>query len=157
MRSLKCLLLAGVVGLLAAGCGSNSDSSSGTTSVTSTAGSTSDARLAELYGKSGYQAPPATAPKPSSGKKVALVSCGQSVGFCQLAIGGAQEAAKALGWSTLVIDSKGDPNAASQGIKQAIAAKVDGIFIEAIDCAYIKQALESANAAKVPVVGVEGF
>jgi len=48
-----------------------------------------------------------------------------------------------------IFDGKLDPSSYSTGIRQAIAAKVDGLILDAIDCSLVKQALVEARAAKV--------
>jgi ribose transport system substrate-binding protein len=136
------------------GCGEDSDGTN-EKSATAATGAAANVDLDALYSADGYKEPPTESPKPQPGKKIALLSCGQTVAFCKVAIAGAQDAAKAIGWTTTLIDSKGDANIAQTGLKQAIAARVDGIFVEAFDCQYIKSALEQAKAASIPVVAEE--
>jgi ribose transport system substrate-binding protein len=153
-----------------AACGSSSSSSS------STGGSSSEAETTEAGGgssfmaeteaavemylspKGTFQAPPSTAPKPQPGKHIALVSCGSTViPSCGLEIEGAKEAAEAMGWTTTIIDAKeGDPTTTVSGIEHAVAEGVDGIFTYYIDCQYIKQPLEQAKQAGIPVVNADG-
>jgi ribose transport system substrate-binding protein len=52
-----------------------------------------------------------------------------------------------------IFDGKLDPSSFSTGVRQAIAAKADGIIVDGIDCAAIKQSLAEARAAKVKTVG----
>jgi ribose transport system substrate-binding protein len=154
-----------VVGLTACG-GSDSDGSS-SEQASSTEPSASDSsayldgvkatvdRLLSAQGT--YQAPPETAPKPEPGKKVWLISCGQSITACSIPIGGAENAAKSMGWEPQMFDTKGDPTQAGAGIRSAIAQKADGIFIYYIDCKYMRKPLEEAKEAGIPVVGAEVF
>jgi ribose transport system substrate-binding protein len=147
-------LMAVVGGFVLAGCGSKADSPSPSgTSVGAPPSARAD--LSALYSADAYKPPPPKSPKPEPGKKIALLSCGQSVAFCKDAIAGAQEAADSIGWTTTVIDSKGDANIAQTGIRQAIAAGVDGIYVEAFDCQYLKAALQEAKNANIPVVAEE--
>lgn len=133
--------------LTAAGCGSGGSASSSGTPI-------GTEELPALY-KGTYQNPPSTAPAHKPGKSIYLISCGQSIPFCVTAITGAKDASEALGWDTTLIDSKGEFNAAGQGVRQAIAADADGIFIYSMDCEYLKQPLQEAKEAGIPVVTAE--
>ncbi|WP_449282670.1 sugar ABC transporter substrate-binding protein [Leucobacter sp.] len=95
-------------------------------------------------------------PEPAADKEVMLISCGQSTSSCARGIQGAEEAAEAIGWKSTVYDTKGNLSAAGDGIRQAIASGIDGIFIYFIDCSYMQQPLEEAKAAGIPVVQAEG-
>lgn len=150
----KLLLTSIVTGVVVfAGCGGGSNS----TESTGGAPTGQDQQtLNELY-KGTYQNPPATAPKPQAGKNVFVISCGQSIAFCSDSVAGAQEAGDSIGWKTTVIDSKADVSIAAGGIRQAIAAKADGIVVVAIDCDYVKQAAVEAKSAGIPIVGIEAF
>ncbi len=93
--------------------------------------------------------PPTTATKPQRGKKVWIISPSQIGESASVATGAAKEAGELVGWKMTLYDAKGDPANFSAGIRQAIAAKADGIILHAIDCAWVKQALVEARAAKV--------
>lgn len=95
-------------------------------------------------------------PKPAEDKTVMLISCGQSTSSCARGTNGAREAADAIGWRSTVFDTQGDYTKAGEGIRQAIAQNLDGVFIYFIDCSYIKQPLQEAKAAGLPVVQAEG-
>jgi ribose transport system substrate-binding protein len=145
----------------AAGCGGGSNgggSSGGGGGGGSSAlpAGASDADIQALY-KGNYQPPPTSAPKPQPGKKIWLISCGQSISSCAIAIGGAKEAAESMGWNARIFDTKGDPGTANTAIRQALAAKADGIFVWYVDCSYMRQGLQEAKAAGVPVVGAEVY
>jgi ribose transport system substrate-binding protein len=162
-------LIAGTVALLAvAACGSNSSGGAapaGSTAPT-TAGSSSaapglaqaQAAVAKYESNAGtFHLPQFSKPlTPPTGKHITIISCGQTSSSCARATEGAISASKALGWSYTVFDTKGDYSTAATGIRQAIAAKSDGIFIYFIDCSYMKQPLEEAKAAGIPVVQAEG-
>ena len=93
--------------------------------------------------------PPTTAPKPQKGKNVWIISPGQVGESASVATNAAKEAGEIIGWKMTLFDSKGDPSNFSAGIRQAVAAKADGIILHSIDCAWVKQALIEAQAAKV--------
>lgn len=140
------------VAVLAAACGSDDKSDGGGTS-----GSGPDPALAEIQSNvdkwlsdtGTYQAPPTESPKPATGKTIALISCTYT---CERPVASAQDAAKVLGWKTTVFNAKNDPAAAATGIRNAIAAKADGIFVYYLDCKYIRSALVEAKRANIPVV-----
>ena len=93
--------------------------------------------------------PPTTATKPQRGKRVWIISPSQIGESASVATNAAKEAGELVGWKMTLFDAKGDPANFSAGIRQAIAAKADGIILHAIDCAWVKQALVEAQAAKV--------
>lgn len=143
----------GLIALVASGCGGGgSDSTS--------AGGGADVKQAEeavaTLTKGTYGTPP-KAPEPEAGKELLLISCGQSIPTCATAMAGAEEAAKAIGWSTQVFDSQADPSQAAAGIRQAIVSKVDGVFIYFTDCRFMSQALREAQDAEIPVVAAESL
>ena len=95
---------------------------------------------------------PTSAAKPQKGKKVWIISPGQVGESASIPTNAAKEAGEAIGWKMTLFDAKLDPSAFGTGIRQAIAAKADGIILDAIDCAWVKQPLVEAHAAKVKVV-----
>jgi ribose transport system substrate-binding protein len=96
--------------------------------------------------------PPTSAPKPQKGKKVWIISPGQVGESASIATNAAKEAGELIGWNMTLFDAKLDASMFGTGIRQAIAAKADGIILHAIDCAWVKQPLVEAHAAKVKVV-----
>jgi ribose transport system substrate-binding protein len=160
-RAITMGLLSSFVLAAVAGCGGSS-SDSGSTSSSSSASSggskTSAAVLAEAKAstekgyKGDFQLPPTDGPKAQPGKNVWYISCGQAYTACAQQSTGFGEAGKALGWKVNLTDGKADPTAASRIIRQAIAAKADGIVITAFDCPGIKSALRQAKAANIPTV-----
>lgn len=109
------------------------------------------AMLASLY-KGKVVPPPTSGPKAVKGKSVWFISCGSQFEACVANEKGIRAAAKKLGWKLTVFDGKVLPSLASQGIRQAIAAKADLIAESAYDCATIKAPLQEARAAGIPVV-----
>lgn len=96
--------------------------------------------------------PPTTAPKPQKGKKVWIISPGQVGESASIATNSAKEAGELIGWNMTLFDAKLDASQFGSGIRQAIAAKADGVILHAIDCAWVKQPLVEAHAAGVKVV-----
>lgn len=102
-------------------------------------------------------APPSSAPAPAAGKKVWVVSCFELIESCNVPTAATVEAGKLLGWSMTVFDAAGDPDKASTGIRNAVAAKADAVVLVAIDCGQVKQAITEAKAAKVLVMTFYAF
>lgn len=147
----RLLAAAAVAALLAlAACGGDDDSSSGDGGGGSSSGPENPA-LAELA-KGTYAPPPSSAPKPEAGKKVWIISCGQSLQACALPTGWAKEAGEKLGWEMTVFDGAFDVNKFGAGIRQAVAADADGILLNGVDCPFVTGALKQAKAAGVEVV-----
>lgn len=99
-----------------------------------------------------YGEPPAQGPEAKPGMKVWIISYGQSYAGAALEAGAAQDAASTLGWDTKIYDAKFDPSNAVAGIRQAVAAGADGVFVPWFDCASIKAGLLEAQQAGVFVV-----
>lgn len=96
---------------------------------------------------------PTDSPK-SNGEKlsVVVVPCGVAVEGCKRQADGFIEAAGKLGWSTTLIDPKGDPAADNAAIDQAITQKADAVFLVSIDPDIVASSLERAKAAGITVV-----
>ena len=104
-----------------------------------------------------YSEPPVEGgPAAMPGKSIWIISCGESSSSCARATKGAVEASEAIGWDAKVFDTEGDYSQAGEGVRQAIAAKADGIYAYFIDCSYMAEPLKEAKAAGIPVVQAEG-
>ncbi|WP_272474990.1 sugar ABC transporter substrate-binding protein [Baekduia alba] len=135
---------------------SGSSPSGGSTSTTgSSDGAAASATLAKYY-KGVFEKPPTSVPAPVRGKNVWMISCGQKFPVCTQVSDEFEAAAKLLGWKVTVFDSAGDPTKATAGIRQAVAAKADGIATVAFDCATIKGGLLAAKSAGIPTVNYVG-
>lgn len=111
-------------------------------------------RLEALY--DGIGTPPAAeGPAPQAGKEVWFITAGMAVESVAIGAQGFEEAADALGWKATVVDGKFEPNRWLTGIEQAVAAGADGIVLYTIDCASVKNGLDAAKNAGIPVVGIE--
>ena len=99
-----------------------------------------------------FRPPPTTGPRAVTGRNVWYVSCGQLFAACQVQTKGFTEAAAKLGWNVTVQDGKADGSVAAGLIRQAVAARADGVVISGFDCPGIKSALLEARTARVPVV-----
>jgi ribose transport system substrate-binding protein len=113
--------------------------------------SAAEQRLNDAY-KGTDRKLPTSAQKPQAGKNVWIISPGQIGESASIPTNAAKEAGEAVGWKMTLFDSKLDVTLFSVGIRQAVAAKADGIILHAIDCALVKQPLIEARAAKVKIL-----
>jgi ribose transport system substrate-binding protein len=152
-------LLASVVALAA--CGSSEDSSTDNSAARS--GDSADPAVAEAKAaaekgfKGNIYPVPTNGPAAQKGKNVWVISCGEAYYGCHLATEEVKKAAAVLDWKTTITDGKASPQVASGLIRQAIAAKADGVIIFSFDCPGIKSALLAAKSASIPVVNSFGL
>jgi ribose transport system substrate-binding protein len=164
------LRLTGVVALVvialsivAAGCGSSSSSSSAAapSSTNASAGTTSSVvAQAKQFIETAYtgnlQQPPASGPKAQKGKIVWILACSLQAVGCSSTANAAGDAAKKLGWNYRLVDGKFTPSVYNQVIRQATAAKVDGLITIGVNCTDAPAAIKAAVAAGVKVVNEGG-
>lgn len=159
-RVAAALLVAATTATLSA-CGSSNDNSSSSSSSTPATGSSSgtnsyQSALDAAY-KGNIQSPPTSGPKAAKNKNVWVISCGQQVISCSAGAKGAMDAAKAAGWKTTLYDGKFNPALFATGVSQAVAAKADGIILDAIDCAAAQGPMRQARKAGIELVGFYAF
>jgi ribose transport system substrate-binding protein len=156
------LVAIGLLAALVAGCGGGSTSASGTSTGGSGGGESTSGYLPQMeksvekyFGPKGtFEEEPTTSPvRAGENRKIAVISCGQQSPACANGSDAAIEAAHKLGWQATLFDAKLNLPSAATGIRQAIAAGDEGIYVYYIDCSYIKTALEEAKKAGIPVVG----
>jgi len=148
-------LAAGLIGVASlSACGSSSDSASGSGPDTSKLGQEGQDRLAVLAKGSGAS-PAAEGPKPEAGKNIWYIASGLQIEIIAESAKAFEEAGEEIGWKTKIIDGKFQPGVWLTGIQQAIAARADGIVTYGIDCAALKNGLQAAKDAGIPVVGIE--
>jgi ribose transport system substrate-binding protein len=151
-----------------AACGRNSDAKavSGpkgpkeetTTTIKTTGDPIKDAELIVEKGYTGtITQPPATGPKAVKGKKLFVISCYQLLDSCRIPSEAAQEAGKAMGWDTTIVDGGLDAGKESDGVKQAISSHADAIITAGVDCAPIQASLQQAKQAGIKLVGLYAF
>jgi ribose transport system substrate-binding protein len=175
MRWKMGLLTAGVA-LAVAGCGSSSSGHSTsaarttakTAAKTATAASATaaaagaaivkqaEANLAADY-KGTDRRLPKSGPKAVKGKTVWVISCTQAGAGCALPAEAAVQAGTKIGWHMKVVDGKYDPAVYNSDIRDAIAAKVSGIILVAIDCPAVEGSLKAARAAGIKIYGLYDF
>ena len=123
------------------------------TGATSAGASSPTAQQLLAQGYAGaFQPPPTSGPKAVRGKTVWYISCGQTYIACVESADAFKAAGAALGWHVTVVDGKATPSVAAALIRQAIAAKVNGVGLFTYDCPGIKTALLQAKAAHMYVV-----
>ena len=111
--------------------------------------------LNQLY-KGTYGTPPKSSPPIAKKKFVIFVSCGQSSPGCADVPDAMRAPAKLLGWKFQIIDGMlNNDNGWDKGINQAIAERPDAIVVHGMNCSDVKQPLENAKAAHIPVMGLE--
>jgi ribose transport system substrate-binding protein len=158
-RTVLALLAAGV---LASACGGTSKSAntspdnSNQAPTTSATSAGDQATLAAVY-KGTLTSPDAT-PRPAvKGKKIVIISSGQSSISSLIPVNAAKEAAQAIGWQVTVLDAQLNPANYPQLMAQAIASGAQGIVLDAIDCSFVKSQLEQAKAKGIKVVPIYAY
>jgi len=150
--------LAVTASLLLAGCGSDDSSSAsdtGESPVPAAASGGATPTLDELFQGSPAE-PPTSSPAPAEGKTVTWVSCGSIAPDCAVPEAAAKEAAEALGITFRTTD--GNLNQAGgylSAFREAVASKPDAIIAHALDCTSVTPGIKEAEAAGIPVLGVE--
>jgi len=112
---------------------------------------------ADLNYEGTLREPDATARAGAKDKKVVIISAGQASISSSVPVAAAKEAAEALGWQADVYDVQLNPANSPGLVRQAIAAGVDGIILQAVDCPGAKGALQEAKAKGIEVVGIYSF
>jgi ribose transport system substrate-binding protein len=97
---------------------------------------------------------PAIDVAPLAGREIWIISADLSIPFHQNIVAGFQEAATAAGLTSQVFDGKGQQQEASRGIDQAIAAGAGGIALLSISPSFQVGALQRAEEAGIPVIGM---
>ncbi|MGZ4704502.1 MAG: substrate-binding domain-containing protein, partial [Acidimicrobiales bacterium] len=147
--------------LIAAACSSSKTTSTGNTSGTG-GGDGSDqpakAEAATQLAFKGTNRDVASTPRAAvKGKSVVVISAGQAASSSSVPSNGAMAAAKAIGWNVDLYDAKLDPSNYAPLVRQAIAANVNGIILDAIDCNTVKEPLQQAKAKNIAVVAIYAY
>jgi ribose transport system substrate-binding protein len=95
---------------------------------------------------------PTTPAKAPTGIKVGVIPCGVQFRGCNAPALGAQEAAKALGWTVTVYDGAGTQEKQNTGILDALSSGANLILTTSLDPNFIQLGLSKAKEASVPVV-----
>jgi ribose transport system substrate-binding protein len=147
--------LTALLALVAAACG-GAGGSSGTSTQASSYMTTATAHVQTDY-KSTNSAPDSTSRPAVKGKKIVVISAGDEGQSASIPVHAALDAAKALGWSAVEYDEHLDPTKGPALMRQAIAAGVDGIVLDANDCPLVKAPLQEARAKNIVVIPIYAF
>ena len=142
------------------GCSRGSDKTSASTAASSAAAggcpdvitSATSAVAAATDAKPAW-AGPTSGPKAATGKQIVFVAQTLTNPGVAGAAKGVEEAAKAIGWTSRVIDGQGDSAGISAAFGQALALKPAGIVVGGFDPNSIKAQITQANTANIPIVG----
>jgi ribose transport system substrate-binding protein len=93
---------------------------------------------------------PAKAPKHM---KIVIVTCDETLQGCKNLTQGTVDAAKALGWTSSVVDVT-NSSQYSAAVQTAVSEGVNGIVAVGVDSALMSGGLAAAHAAKIPVVSL---
>lgn len=96
---------------------------------------------------------PTMGPKAQTGKTVVFVSLTQNSSGNADSGRGAEEAAKALGWTFRLIDGRGTATGGADALTQAIALHPDGIILGSVSIENNRTALKQAADSGIVVVG----
>jgi len=172
-RTWRGLAIVPILGLLALGaCGDDDDASSGATTTAASGATTTAASGATTTAAAGgedlealleagyagdYSPPPETGPVAQQGKNVWYISCGEAFLACSDMSRAFEAAGDVLGWNVTLVDGAASPDTATSLIRQAIAAKADGIVANAFDCPGVKAGLLEAKAANITTVSFGSY
>jgi ribose transport system substrate-binding protein len=124
--------------------------------LASSASSSESATLKALY--KGTLKSPSTASRPAvKGKKIVIISSGQSSISSSVPVDAAAAAAKSIGWQVSIYDEQLNPANAPGLMRQAISSGADGIILDATDCPTVKGPLQEAKTKGIPVIGIYSF
>jgi ribose transport system substrate-binding protein len=149
------IAIAALLGLFVAACGGSSGST-GTSSQTSSYMTTAQANVQADY-KSTNASPDTTSRPAAKGKKIVVISAGDEGESASVPVHAALDAAKAIGWQATEYDEHLDPSKGPALMRQAIAAGVDGIILDANDCPLVKAPLQEARAKGIVVIPIYAF
>jgi ribose transport system substrate-binding protein len=144
--------------LLASGCGSSDDSSTGSGSGGGSPDIVAQAKAAVDANYKGLDRPlPTSGPTAPTGKNIWVISCTQAGPGCAIPAAGVKAAGAAVGWKVTVFDGKGLPDVYAQGIRTAITQQADAIVLDVVDCVAAQAALKEAKAAGVKLYAFYSF
>jgi ribose transport system substrate-binding protein len=154
-RSIRIVAAAAACSLLATMSACSSSSSSATSTASS--GSSVSNSLSQFQAlvnrvEAPLTPPSATPVTPPKGQKIGILSCGQAEADCRRETGYAQDAIKALGWSSVVADGQLSPQGWNTGLLTLVNDHVNGIIMFAVADSAVPEGLAAAAHAKIPVV-----
>lgn len=150
-----------VVAVAFAACGSSDSSSStgGADTATETSGGdasagmkAAEALVAKASKPQTTWTGPTSSPPPAPNKTIGIVACDLKDPGCTRVTEGAEEAAAALGWKSIVVDGQADAQATVQGINSLIAQGVDAIDLVVVQPQTVTEQIEAADAKGIEVI-----
>lgn len=149
------LAVGGLFALLATACGGSGTSTASSTPSSSYLAAAQAKVLADY--KSTNTSPDTTSRPAVKGKKIVVISAGDEGESAAVPVHAALDAAKAIGWQATEYDEHLDPSKGPALMRQAIAAGVDGIILDANDCPLVKAPLQEARAKGIVVIPIYAF
>ena len=149
-------------GLLVAACSSSTPKGAPSGGHSTTTGSSSAALAAAVTATNAGYKGTSTNVDPTSrpaakNKSIVIISAGQAADSNSVPSDGALQAAEAIGWKATIYDAMLNPSNYANLVRQAIAAHVNGIILDAIDCDKVQAPLEQAKAAGISVTAMYAF
>lgn len=154
-KSLRFATIAAVA-LLAASCSSNVSSEAVDPAEARAAYDANKALVTAAY-QGTFTEPQAAGPAAQPGKRVSIISCGESISSCSVPAASMKEAGEALGWDVSIFDGRAEPTNYANGIREAVAAGVDGVIGIATDCDKVGAPLQEARDKGIAVMGYSAF
>lgn len=145
-----------VAAALVAACGGTSSGTAGGGSAQTTFLAQAQANVQKDY-RSTDRSPDTASRAGVKGKKIVVISAGDEGESASVPVHAAMAAAQALGWQVTEYDEHLDPTRGPALMRQAIAAGVDGIVVDANDCPLIKAPLQEARAKHIAVVPMYAY
>src|SRR4051794_36764184 len=136
-RAVAIACAAAAVSLLSACGGSGGSATTEPTDVGLSTTPVANPALDAVY-KGTLTSPDTTSRPAVKGKKIVIISSGQSSISSSIPVNAAEDAAKKLGWSVSVYDDQLNPANDPNLVQQALASGADGIILDAIDCQFVK-------------------
>lgn len=153
-------LLAIPVSFTACGSGGKSATSNATDSGASASGNGDLAQFQKRRDqllKGSFVAPEPLAAKPQPGKRITVIAFGLASAASGSYAKTLRQNAKKVGWKVNVVDGKFDTATYLNGIRSAIAQKVDAIVPYVVDCPDVIAGAQEAAKAGIPIVWVDGY
>jgi ribose transport system substrate-binding protein len=96
---------------------------------------------------------PRSGPRAQAGKRIAVVAEDLRNGGIVGVVDGVVEAAKAIGWSVKIFDSRGTPDLRLKMLANALASRPNGLIIVGGDAHALLPGLEMFAERSIPIVG----
>jgi ribose transport system substrate-binding protein len=95
---------------------------------------------------------PTSSPPPAEDKVVGIIPCAMFVEGCAREARGAVEAARAIGWRSILIDGKVSAQVQLQAFNSLISRRVDAIMLASVNASSVGEGMARARRARIPVM-----